>query len=149
MLIALTACCLMQAANIYKIEEPRLWALLAQERGRVGEVSTNKNQTQDLGPFQINSSWMPAFAKYWHLGSTLEAYTVIRDNGCANVYAAAAILHTCELETGSKSQATGCYHSHNQSLATPYRLKVEQRMSQFVDALNAKKTTTFCRQPGS
>jgi soluble lytic murein transglycosylase-like protein len=56
------------------------------ENGRTGECSKNLNGTQDCGLAQINTSWLPHFAKY---GITSEH---LYGNACTNIQASAYIL---------------------------------------------------------
>jgi hypothetical protein len=125
MLAALTGACLAAAAHAYQIPERDLYAILAVEGGRVGEAVFNKNGTHDLGPFQINTSWGNAIARYWRL-PVEKALNRVRDDGCANALIAAAILRGCANETRDDMVAAlGLYHSHSPGLAQPYREKVQ------------------------
>jgi hypothetical protein len=125
MLAPLTAVCLAAAAQAYRIPQDYLYAILAVEGGRVGAAVINKNGTHDLGPFQINTSWGNAIARYWRL-PVEEALNRVRDDGCANALIAAAILRGCANETRDDMVAAlGLYHSHSQGLAQPYREKVQ------------------------
>jgi hypothetical protein len=123
MLAPLTAVCLAAAAHAYKIPQSYLYAVLAVEGGRVGEAVLDKNGTSDLGPFQINTSWGIAIARYWRL-PVEEALILIRDDGCANAVVATAILRRCADESGGDmAAAVGLYHSHSARLAEQYRAK--------------------------
>jgi hypothetical protein len=123
MLVPLTAACLTAAAYAYQIPQNYLYAILATEGGKVGQAVANRNGTKDLGPFQINSRWAPAIARYLHL-SVEEAVARVRDDGCANAIVATAILRSCSNETGGDfTAAVGLYHSHSPHLAEEYREK--------------------------
>ena len=123
MLTPLTAVCLAAAAHAYRIPENVLYAIMAVEGGRVGQAVPNPNGTHDLGPFQINTAWGPAVARY--LGEPVEqALARVRDDGCANAVIATAILKQCLTEThGDRRLALGLYHSRDPELAEPYRRK--------------------------
>lgn len=123
MLTPLTAVCLAAAAHAYQIPEKVLYAILAVEAGRVGEAVPNPNGTHDLGPFQINTAWGQAVARY--LAAPVEqALERVRDDGCANAIVAAAILKGCASETrGDLMAAVGLYHSHSDRLAKQYQAK--------------------------
>lgn len=124
MLAPLTAACLAAAAHAYQIPESYLYAILAVEGGRVGEAVSNRNGTSDLGPFQINTSWGDAIARYWRLPVS-EALSRVRDDGCANALIATAILKRDENETaGDMVAALGLYHAHSPTLARRYKAKV-------------------------
>ena len=127
MKVLLTAACLRAVSAIYGVPEPDLWALMAQEGGRVGEVSQNSNRTYDIGPFQINSTWIGTFAKLWKLpaDATEEA---LRDNGCWNAAAAGAIYQQTLVEAhGDRRAALGHYHSHTPHLAETYVAQLDAK----------------------
>lgn len=109
------------ASQSYELPQPYLYAILKTEAGHVGQAVHNKNGTDDLGPFQVNSAWGPEIAKYWHI-PVKQALDRVRDNGCANAIIATAILKKALIETkGDYPKAIGFYHSHTETLAAPYR----------------------------
>ena len=121
LLAPLTAACLAVAAHAYRLPEPYLYAILKTEGGSVGQAVHNKNGTDDLGPFQINTAWGPAIGRYWHV-SVPRALEHVRDDGCANALIASAILKKMLIETrGDFPKAIGFYHSHTAALAATYR----------------------------
>jgi hypothetical protein len=121
MLAPLTAICLAAAAHAYQIPQDYLYAMLVVEGGRVGEAIADRNGTQDLGPFQVNSVWGPAIGRYWKL-SVPQALDRVRDDGCANAVIASAILRKCLIEArGDYPKAIGFYHSHSAPLSIRYR----------------------------
>ena len=80
----------------------------------------NSNGTYDLGPFQINSSWGPALARFWNL-PIADVLDRVRDDGCANAVAASVILRGALIESnGDPSEAVGLYHSHTPRRARSY-----------------------------
>jgi hypothetical protein len=100
----------------YQFPSINLYAILAAEGGRVGQAVEDKNGTSDLGPFQINTRWRV---------STAEALALVRDDGCANAIAAAAILKRAVNEAhGDLPAALGLYHSHSPELAESYRNRI-------------------------
>jgi hypothetical protein len=120
-LAPLTAVCLATAAHAYHLPETYLYAILKTEGGSVGQAVHNKNGTDDLGPFQINTAWGPAIGRYWHV-SVPRALEHVRDDGCANALIASAILKKMLIETrGDFPKAIGFYHSHTAALAATYR----------------------------
>jgi hypothetical protein len=124
MLAPLTAVCLTAASQAYQIPPNYLYSILTTEGGRVGEATLNRNGTEDLGPFQINSAWGPAAGKYWHI-SVPQAIVRVRDDGCANALIASAILRKFLIETrGDLPKAIGFYHSHSEAKAASYRTAV-------------------------
>lgn len=83
---AVKPACITQAAQFYHLPVSLFSAVLRTEGGRVGEVHRNKNGSVDLGPAQINSTWLPALAK---AGITRR---MVRKDGCLNVAIGAWIL---------------------------------------------------------
>lgn len=80
--------CIRHASRQYRLPEVLFRAILLTEGGRAGAISRNKNGTYDMGPAQINSSWLPRLAK---LG--IERERVLND-GCLNIHIGAWILAT-------------------------------------------------------
>lgn len=78
--------CVAQASSRYQVPELLLHSILMKENGRTGKCSKNKNGTYDCGLAQINTTWLPHFAKY---GVTQE---MLYGNACTNIQAAAYIL---------------------------------------------------------
>lgn len=116
MLIPLTTACLMAAAQSYAVPPESLYSVLRIEGGWVGLAKPNlrKNGTirsEDLGPFQINTAWLPTFTTYWRQPNQLATYLILRDDGCASAYGAAAIVRYHWQQTGSLDRAIGIYHT--------------------------------------
>lgn len=86
--------CVASAARRYEVPELLLHAILLKENGRMGQWSANRNGTYDLGLAQINTAWLPHFARY---GVRLEhlAYDT-----CTNLQASAYILKDNWLRLG-------------------------------------------------
>ncbi len=123
-LIPLTVACMTWAATSYELPQPYLYAILKTEAGHVGQAVHNKNGTDDLGPFQVNSAWGPAIGKYWHI-PVAQALVRVRDNGCSNAIIATAIFKKYLIEAkGDYPKAIGYYHSHTEALAATYRKAV-------------------------
>ena len=51
--------CLKAAAELHQVPAGVLVLLLSVEAGRLGEVSQNTNGTVDIGPMQVNDTWVP------------------------------------------------------------------------------------------
>jgi hypothetical protein len=120
-LAPLTAACLAASAHAYHLPELYLYAILKTEGGHIGQAVHNLNGTDDLGPFQINTSWGPAIGRYWHIPAP-RALERVRDDGCANALIASAILKKLLIETkGNFPKAIGYYHSHTAPRAASYR----------------------------
>lgn len=78
--------CVAAAARYYRVPQLLMYAILWKEDGRVGMMQRNSNGTYDLGPAQINTSWLGLFSTW---GITLQT---LRNNVCTNVYAEAWVL---------------------------------------------------------
>jgi hypothetical protein len=105
--------CIKAAADAHKVSAGVLVLLLDVERGRLGAVSPNTNGTVDIGPMQVNDTWVDRIAGRW--GASREAtFLALRDNFCANVEASAWILRQALDEaSGNLWQGVAIYHSHN------------------------------------
>lgn len=80
--------CIAQASVRYDVPELLLHAIVFKEDGRMGQCSKNKNGTYDCGLAQINTSWVPYFAKF---GVRVQD---IWGDTCTNMQAAAYILRS-------------------------------------------------------
>ena len=117
MLIELTAACVLAVSQTDAIPTKTLYAVQRIEGGRIGAVTPNFSKTtgrllsQDLGPFQINTTWLRTFTIYWGQDSYETTYTMLRDNGCAGAYAAGAILRYYLQKSNNLDQAIALYHT--------------------------------------
>lgn len=116
MIVQLTAACLLAASQAYAVPPESLYSVLRVEGGWVGLAKPNfrKNGTvrsEDLGPFQINTAWLPTFTLYWKQQNTVSTYVLLRDDGCAGAYAASAIVRYHWQQTGSLDRAIAYYHA--------------------------------------
>ena len=83
--------CLKAAAEVHHVPAGVLVLLISVEAGRLGAVSQNANGTVDIGPMQVNDTWLSKIAGHWG-ASREEAYRALRDSFCANVEGGAWIL---------------------------------------------------------
>lgn len=116
MLVPLTAACLIAAAQAYAVPVESLYSVLRIEGGWAGLAKPNlrkdgTTRSEDLGPFQINTAWLPTFTAYWRLSGDAAAYVLLRDDGCAGAYAASAILRYHWQGSGTLDQAVAFYHT--------------------------------------
>src|SRR5271167_2250706 len=65
--------CLKAAAEVHHVPAGVLVLLLSVEAGRLGAVSQNANDTVDIGPMQVNDTWLGKIAGHWR-ASREEAY---------------------------------------------------------------------------
>ena len=105
--------CLKAAAELHQVPAGVLVLLLSVEAGRLGEVSQNANGTVDIGPMQVNDTWVRKIAGHWR-ASPDAAYRALRDNFCANVEGGAWILRQALDEAhGDLWKGVALYHSHD------------------------------------
>jgi hypothetical protein len=90
--------------------EKTLWGLRDQERGWLGAEVENADGSADLGPLQINSSWIPKIARLIHRPESDVRRWLSRDT-CFNVQTARWIFLTALAVTKDYWQAVGLYHS--------------------------------------
>lgn len=118
------ASCLLLAAQTYSVPPAVLLGIYHVEGGKVGqEVGPNDNGTYDLGPMQINTSWLPDLADRWSVNEAT-ARRWVRDDPCTNVGVSAWILRRHLNETGSLPRAIAHYHSRTPKYGTAYRSRV-------------------------
>ena len=105
--------CLTAAAELHHVPAGVLVLLMSVEAGRLGEVSQHTNGTVDIGPMQVNDTWVPKIAGHWG-ASDDAAYRALRDNFCANVEGGAWILRQALDEAhGDLWKGVALYHSHD------------------------------------
>jgi hypothetical protein len=111
--------CVNQAALEFQLPVPLILAVIKTENGRIGLARQNNNGTQDLGPMQINTTWLPRIARY---GIT---HYQLQYDACENVRVGAWILGTSI--AGGKDLWTGVgnYHSHSPAENFLYSIKVK------------------------
>jgi hypothetical protein len=121
--------CLKAAAEVHHLPAGVLVLLISVEGGRLGGVSQNTNGTVDIGPMQVNDTWVGKIAEHWG-SSREEAYRALRDNFCANVEGGAWILRQALDEArGDLWEGVALYHSHAPVHKLEYmRLVYEQAM---------------------
>lgn len=118
------AACLLAASNSYQVPAAVMIGIMQVEGGKVGQqAGPNLNGTFDLGPMQVNTTWIPTLARVWHVNVST-ARTLVRDDGCVNVHVAAWILKQKIAETGSLYKGIAHYHSATPSEGYRYASKV-------------------------
>jgi hypothetical protein len=121
--------CLKAAAEVYHLPAGVLVLLIGVEGGRLGAVSQNANGAVDIGPMQVNETWLPKIAGHWG-ASQDAAYRALRDNFCANIEGGAWILRQALDEAhGNLWEGVALYHSHSPAHKREYmRLVYDQAM---------------------
>jgi soluble lytic murein transglycosylase-like protein len=136
--------CVAAAAQRYQVPELLLHALLAKEGGRLHQRSRNQNGTEDLGPAQINSSWLAHFARYGITGEHLLG------DFCINVYAAAYVLRSFQLRKGGDLYQAIVAYNIGPNSTSPRRIAVGHAYARDVVAywweFHRRAVRAFARQ---
>ena len=112
--------CINQVSHYYHLDARLLVSILAKEGGKVGASTKNKNGTVDLGPMQINSSWLPYLAKYGYSRNDVQF------NPCINFKIGAWILAKSLANGKTAWQGVGYYNSHTSKLNKIYYKSVQK-----------------------
>lgn len=121
--------CLRQAEHRYQIPEYLLWAIVRKEGGLPGSRSPNSNGTHDLGPAQVNTSWLPELAPFGISESALAW------DYCLNVAIAAWILAKMGSSKGDWYHATMAYHIGPNKWSAPDRASRLARGRRYADSV--------------
>lgn len=143
-----TAACMQRAAAGFKVPELPLWILLDVERGTVGKVSGNKNGSYDIGPMQINSSWLGRLAK---LGVTEDQ---LLNDLCTNIFVGAWVFaHEYKRFNGDMGRAMAHYHSptpvHQQRYLGLVQGAIERRLRALAKAEAARAAVAQAPAPAT
>ena len=85
--------CIALVAAINHVPPRVIPAIALVEGGRIGQASRNLDGSEDLGPMQVNTRWLPAIA--WAMHTTVQqARARLLADACFNISAGAAILRT-------------------------------------------------------
>lgn len=107
--------------------EKTLWGLRDQEGGWIGAAVRNHDGSHDLGPFQINSWWVPRIAGQVSRAEKNVTYW-LRFDPCFNAEAARWI-YLMILRSGEPYwRAIGHYHSLNERRQERYAASVALRL---------------------
>ena len=135
---ALVAACVQSSAASYHLPEPLIWSIMRVEGGEVGTASHNSNGTDDLGPMQVNTTWLPRLAEWYSSAPQLKGMGVkqrqvalrrmLLTDACFNVSIGSYILRRGMDEAGSNDfwGGVGNYHSHTTHLKRRYQFLVAQ-----------------------
>jgi hypothetical protein len=120
--------CLIEAAQRYDVPTDVLVLIYLNEGGTLGKASRNSNGTYDLGPFQVNDTWLPRLARHWDVPRPL-ARALLLGQFCANADAAAWILRLNLNDAGGDVwEAVGLYHSATPDLKRNYLTRVYRHL---------------------
>ena len=121
---AAASACLDLAAQHYGLQKEILSAVLSVEGGREGLRKYNANGSYDMGPMQVNSSWLPELRQR---GISENAVT---NDYCTNVLVGAWILArelkraNAPMNTPEFWQAVGNYNSRTPHYNVRYAVRV-------------------------
>lgn len=116
--------CMTLVAQTYALPPRVLPAIQAVEGGNIGVVHRNTDGSDDLGPMQVNTIWLPTLARLTELPAD-DVRERLLTRPCFNVAAAGLILRTYLNETrGNLLRAVGNYHSHTPVLNLRYQARV-------------------------
>lgn len=107
--------------------EKTLWGLYDQERGWSGAEISNRNGTFDLGPLQVNSSWVPTISVLLHRDAR-DVRRWIKDDTCFNVGIAAWLFLSDYSRNRDYWKAVGAYHSPTAWRARGYAREVAAKL---------------------
>ncbi len=110
--------CINETAIEYHVPAKLIISILDVERGKVGKVEYNKNGSYDIGPMQINSSWLPTLKRY---GITQHE---LQYNPCTNIKVGAWILSKFIASENDLLKGIGNYNSHTKRYNQAYYQKV-------------------------
>lgn len=125
--------CVRQAARGHDWLEKTLRGLRAQEAGWLGAEVANTNGTHDLGPLQINSSWVPKISRLVRRPPAQVRHW-LRFDPCFNAEAARWIFLSGLEATGDYWKAVGVYHSPTAWRQRAYAAKVASHMRRLYGA---------------
>lgn len=142
-----TAACIQRAAEGFSVPELPLWIILDVERGTLGRVSGNTNGSYDIGPMQINSTWLPRLAK---LG--VSEHQLLNDL-CTNIFVGAWVFaHEYQRFDGDVGRAIAHYHSptprHQQRYLGLIQGAIARRMRAMARAAQAQVAPSVVAGPG-
>jgi soluble lytic murein transglycosylase-like protein len=111
--------CINEAAIEYHVPAKLIISILDVERGKIGRIERNKNGSYDIGPMQINSSWLPTLKRY---GITREN---VLFNPCTNIRIGTWILAQAIAGENDLLTGVGDYNSHTKRYNQNYYYKVK------------------------
>lgn len=122
--------CINEAAIEYNIPAKLLITLLQVERGKRGQLIRNKNGSYDIGPAQINSSWLPELKAH---GIT---QAQVQFDPCINIKVGAWIAAKAIASEKDLLAGIGDYHSHTKLYNQSYSQKIRIHFTKLHVLLN-------------
>lgn len=116
--------CISKASAHYDVPEPLIWLILDVEGGEAGTVAGNTNNTDDLGPMQINTFWLPLIEEHYERSRASLRWQLVHD-ACFNIAVGTWILRVnIDQAGGNVWQGIGWYHSRTPKYAERYLNRV-------------------------
>ncbi|WP_313397403.1 lytic transglycosylase domain-containing protein [Acinetobacter variabilis] len=135
------AFCYAEAGRTYEIDPLLLIAVSQVESGlnpkaiNINKKGT-KNQTEDLGLMQINTSWLPLLSSKWQISREK-----LMNDPCQNVYVGAYILALNINKNGVNWKSIGAYNAgfkdSNEATRVKYAMKVYNLYLKFLSGNRA------------
>jgi soluble lytic murein transglycosylase-like protein len=116
--------CINEAAIEYHLPAKLIISVLEVEQGKVGQTTKNTNGTYDIGPMQINSTWLSELNTY---GITQHD---IQYDACKNVRVGAWILSKKIAARNDILVGIGDYNSHTPKYNKAYSLQIKIKFTQ-------------------
>ncbi len=111
--------CISKAAVTFHVQPLTIMSIIMTEGGHVGEVSKNKNGSYDIGPMQINSSWLPHLRQY-----NISREDILYNRNCSNIFVGTWILAKGLSHSNDFLVGIGDYNSHTKHFNKAYYEKV-------------------------
>lgn len=127
---AVTEYCIQETAKRFDLSEAILKAMLKVEAASIGELRVNQDGSYNIGPMQVNSSWLQKFDNYISLNDLIY-------NGCTNLQVGAWVLKYQVNKAGNDLwQGVRNYHNIAQDLAISYQKQVYVAMQEIAPETN-------------
>lgn len=130
--------CSTMAAEEYQVPRILVLAVIRTEsRGNPKAINYNKNNTVDVGPMQINTTWARRLSKEFGITS---AHYHLKNNTCYNIRVGTWVLKLALTENPSLPywQRVGNYHSHTPKYNAKYSNQVRDNMNWLINNTNWK-----------
>ncbi len=122
--------CIFAAAQTYVIPPSVLLGILNVEGGRIGQTTQKADNSYDLGPMQINSSWIPELASYWGIPQP-RALQEVSDDACINIGVGAWLLRKKMNDSDSLYQGIASFYSSSPEQGHDFQKKVVEAMQRY------------------
>jgi len=113
--------CVKQAAQRYHVDERLIHAIIQVESsGNPAALNRNANGSEDIGPMQINSSWLPVLGRYG-----IQRHHLY--DPCTNIHVGAWVLAGNIARYGHTWRAVGAYNARSHAKRERYVAQVWRR----------------------